>query len=228
MIPQRLLAGLLARSGPRGEVDEMFSGIDWSRTKAFAWGVDAGAMISINLKGRNPEGIVQPGYEYELLRQDIIDRLGRLPDPVTGERVGIQVFRKEEVYHGKYLASAPDILFLRDKYVFFGTGKGDSEWEIPTPFRSGMHALQGVFMAYGPDIRKSGEKLPNLKIYDITPTVLHMFGLPIVKDMDGRVLTEIFTKGSEPGERQITYRGVDYEAERIKDRVRRLRKLRKL
>jgi len=83
-------------------------------------------------------------------------------------------------------------------------------------------------MAYGPDIRKSGEKLPNLKIYDITPTVLHMFGLPIVKDMDGRALTEIFTKGSEPGERRITYRGVDYEAERIKDRVRRLRKLRKL
>jgi arylsulfatase A-like enzyme len=91
-----------------------------------------------------------------------------------------------------------------------------------------MHALQGVFMAYGPDIKKSGEKLPNLKIYDVTPTVLHMFGLPVVKDMDGRVLTEIFNEGSEQGQKQVIYREVDYEVERIKARVRQLRKLRKL
>lgn len=230
VIPRRLLAGLVARTGLKGQLDDMLQSIDWSRTRAFGLGAnEAGAMISINLKERNPEGIVPPGDEYERVRQDIIDRLRRLPDPETGEPVGIQVFKKEEVYRGKYLASAPDILFVKGKYIFFGgRGKGDSEWQVPTPSRSGMHALQGVFMAYGPDIRKSGEKFPNLKIYDITPTVLHMFGLPIVKDMDGRVLTEIFTEGSKPAGRQVIYREVDYEAERIKDRVRKLKRSGKL
>ena len=228
LIPQKILTRLLAHTGPRGETDDILSSIDWSRTKAFTIGTsNRGGTIFVNLKGRNPSGIVQPGDEYELVRQDIIDRLKRLLDPNTGEPAGIQVFKKEEVYHGKYLASAPDILFLKDNYLFVGARvDGDSEWRGPQ--HCGTHALQGVFMAYGPDIKKSGEKLPNLKIYDITPTILHMFGLPIAKDMDGRVLTEIFDEGSETGQRQITYREVDYEAERIKDKVSRLKRSRKL
>ena len=230
MIPRRLLAGLLARSEIKDHLADIFQSIDWSRTKAFGLGpTEAGSMIYINLKGKNPGGIVLPGDEYEQVRQDIIDRLRSMPDPETGEPLDIQVFRKEEIYHGKYLASAPDILFLNNKYRFLGGRReGKSEWQVPTPSRSGMHARQGVFMAYGPDIKKSGEKLPNLKIYDITPTALHMFGLPIPKDMDGRVLTEIFTESSEPGKRQVAYRGVDYEAERTKERVGRLKRLRKL
>lgn len=228
LIPQKILTGLLAYSGPRGETNDILGSVDWSRTKAFGLGTTAaGGMIFVNLKGRNPDGIVQPGDEYELVRQDIIERLRNLADPKTGEPLDIQVFRKEEVYHGKYLASAPDILLLKDKYVFSGARRlGDSEWQVPP--RSGTHTRQGVFMAYGSDIKKSGEKLSNLKIYDITPTILHIFGLPIVKDMDGRVLTEIFDEGSETGQRQITYREVDYEAERIKDKVSRLKRSRKL
>ncbi len=230
-MPQRILTGLLTRSGPRAGADDILSNIDWPRTKVFTvGGSEAGAAMFINLKGRNQNGVVQPGDEYELVRQDIIDKLRSLPDPETGEPIDIQVFRKEEVYQGRYLTSAPDIvLFINNKYVFSGGRvKGDSEWQVPAPQPTGSHALQGVFMAYGPSIEKSGKKLPNLKIYDVTPTVLHMFGLPILKDMDGRVLTEIFDDGSEPGQRQITYQAVDHEAERIRDKVRRLKRLRKL
>ena len=46
-----------------------------------------------------------------------------------------------------------------------------------------------------------------------------MFGLPVVEDMDGRVLTEIFNQDSEMGQRQITYRQINYEAEKIKEKM---------
>ena len=91
-----------------------------------------------------------------------------------------------------------------------------------------LSRLTTLFFAYGPDIKQSGQKLPDLKIYDIAPTILHMFGLPVPSDMDGRVLTEIFKKDGEPGQREVVYHKTDYGAERIKNRVRELRKLKKL
>ncbi|MCD6600297.1 MAG: hypothetical protein J7L19_07030 [Dehalococcoidia bacterium] len=54
-------------------------------------------------------------------------------------------------------------------------------------------------MVSGPRIKESGEKLVNLSIYDIIPAVLHMFGLPVPDDIDGRVLTEIFKTDSKSG-----------------------------
>ena len=84
--------------------------------------------------------------------------------------------------------------------------EGHLESTIPTISCPAWHDLQGVFMACGPDIRDDNSKLTNLKIYDITPTVLHMFGLPATTEMDGRVLTEIFKPDSEEGKRAVTYK----------------------
>lgn len=77
-------------------------------------------------------------------------------------------------------------------------------------------------MAYGPDIRSEGLRLTGSKIYDITPTILHIFGLPIPQDIDGRVLTEIFKSDSEPAKRPVTYEKVN-EREKIKSRISRLK-----
>jgi len=51
--------------------------------------------------------------------------------------------------------------------------------------------MNGIFVAKGPRIKK-GIKIDGAKIYDIAPTILHIFGLPIPNEMDGRVLKEIF------------------------------------
>ena len=63
---------------------------------------------------------------------------------------------------------------------------------------------------------------------DIAPTILHMFGLPIPSDMDGRVLTEIFKEGSDPEQRATVYQKIDYDVERIKSKVKELKKLKNL
>jgi hypothetical protein len=51
----------------------------------------------------------------------------------------------------------------------------------------------GIFLAYGPPI-KPASKVMNSTIYDIAPTLLYLQGHPILKNMDGKVLTEIFSE----------------------------------
>ena len=48
----------------------------------------------------------------------------------------------------------------------------------------------GTFIAWGSNIKRNFEL--NVRIYDIAPTILYMFGLPIPRDVDGRILKEIF------------------------------------
>lgn len=56
---------------------------------------------------------------------------------------------------------------------------------------NGDHILEGVFIIWGEDVKK-GVQLVDMKNYDVTPTILYLFGLPVAKDTDGRVLTEVF------------------------------------
>ena len=223
LTPEWLAMRLSVRQEDRDKMAQTYESIDWYQTKAYGLGVMS--QIFINLRGREPNGTVEPGEEYEKVRDDIIAGLKKVTDPQAGAPVGFQVFRKEEVYHGKHVDLAPDILIVPDKY-YPSSFKADSEWSIPA--LSGGHVRQGLFMAYGPDIKSSGQKINNLRIYDITPTVLHMFGLPVPDDMDGRVLTGIFREGSEPAKRKIKYQEVDYEVEKIKDKVRKLKRFKKL
>ena len=63
------------------------------------------------------------------------------------------------------------------------------------------HEPDGILLAAGPGIRAGG-RVEGASVLDLTPTLLHYLGLPVAKDMDGKVLTELF----EPAEaRAITY-----------------------
>ena len=77
-------AGLFSRK-PDGS-------IDWSKTKAFI----GGEGVWINLKGRYPHGIVEPGEEYEEVREQVIKLLSELKDPLSGAPIFSLVCRKED------------------------------------------------------------------------------------------------------------------------------------
>src|SRR5205814_6640603 len=62
---------------------EFWPNVDWSRTKAYAMGLGE---IYINVRGREGQGIVAPGAEYESVRAEIVKRLSDLTDPKTGQR----------------------------------------------------------------------------------------------------------------------------------------------
>jgi hypothetical protein len=69
---------------------------------------------------------------------------------------------------------------------------------------SGFHTMNGIFLAYGPDIKRDSH-IQDPEIIDLTPTILHILGLPIPEDMDGKVLRSIFVPGSETAKREVKF-----------------------
>ncbi len=59
------------------------------------------------------------------------------------------------------------------------------------------HRQFGIFVASGPNI-KNNEKVFGLGLLDVAPTILHHYGLPIGKDMDGKVIMDIFKEATPP------------------------------
>jgi len=55
------------------------------------------------------------------------------------------------------------------------------------------HRPQGVFIASGPGF-KQDDLIFGARLLDVTPTILHFFGLPVGADLEGRVLTEAFAE----------------------------------
>ncbi|OQX55606.1 MAG: hypothetical protein B5M53_03980 [Candidatus Cloacimonas sp. 4484_209] len=183
--------------------------IQWDKTKAFSYGT--WGTIYINLEGREPRGTVKK-EEYEQLRTEIIEGL---------KEISVKAYRKEELYHGEYMKLAPDIILQTDDYINSINGKVGYGREFIEDY-GGAHRINGTFIAWGPGIKKNFEI--NAKIYDIAPTILHIFGIPIPKDMDGRVLKEIFE--GELAMREVKYQ--EMEREKIRRRIRKLKYTRRI
>ena len=130
-----------------------------------------------------------PPDEYEVLRDEIARRLTTLVDPEDGLPVVDRVYKKEELYHGRYLAEAPDLLVIMRGLTYITRQGYEFAEERGVLFRepytdeTGGHRLEGILIAAGPDIR-SGE-LPERPIVDLTPTLLQLLGCPVPDYMDG-------------------------------------------
>ncbi len=164
--------------------------IDWSRTKAYSNGSSS---IQINLKGREPYGIVNPGNEYEETLSQVIEQLVQLCDPETGRRVVKAVFRKDELGQGPQAERAPDLLLLMadEGYAAYECDvEVDDVFRLPG-WRNGEHTLCGVLIAAGRHIRE-GTTIDGARIIDLAPTILYRMGLPIPDGMDGQILAELF------------------------------------
>ena len=191
----------------------MLNHVDWSRTKAYPLG--GGRQIAINLKGREPEGIVSPGSEYEQVCRQIQIAFQNLHDPSTGEPIVKRVWRKEEIYEGQVTELAPEIPdiyieWVNDQYTDIW-GIGYSRGIISEPVRemSGGHTMRGMFLARGKDI-KPGYVVEGAGLVDVAPTILHMLGLPVPRTMDGRVLIDIF---EDDANRVVQYQDAAIPAE---------------
>jgi len=77
---------------------------------------------------------------------------------------------------------------------------------------------KGTVTPHSPDV-KLGTKVKVVRLTEIAPTVLHLTGLPVPQDMDGRVLKELFKEQSEPAQSKTRYERVSTERKRVRDRV---------
>jgi predicted AlkP superfamily phosphohydrolase/phosphomutase len=181
--------------------------IDWTKTRAYSFG-NVG-QIFINLRGREPQGIVEPGAEYEELREQIVDMLAELRDPETEAQLIEHIYRREEVYSGDHAEDLADLLLLPLNMEYGATGLSafvSNQVVDPSFAYSGTHRMDGVLMLKGRGI-KPGQVTRDAQIVDVAPTILHLLGLPVPRDMDGRVLTEILD------ERFLASRHVEYTDE---------------
>ena len=181
----------------------LLSCVDWRHTKAYSpFGEKISTHIVINQKGRQPKGIVEPGVEYETLREEIIGRLEEIKLPGTCDGLIKKAYKREELYRGKYLESAPDIIIeWQERFLGDMTTKWPDRVNAAYPFShrhrymqlSGQHRRAGIFFARGPHIKKTGN-FDKAQITDVAPTILYSLGLPVSRDMDGKVLDHIFNE----------------------------------
>src|SRR5512135_1574531 len=168
-----------------------FGDVDWKHTKAFA--VSNFGQIYINVKSQRAQGIVEPGGEYERVRDQIIQSALALRDPDGGDQVIAAVYKKEELYKGDRVAVAPDLILHTDrsKYVSFGHADfGSNKLLEPSIGQTGHHTMDGIVVLHGPGV-KTAEAIRG-NIIDIGPTVLYALGLPVPSIMDGTVLQTAF------------------------------------
>jgi predicted AlkP superfamily phosphohydrolase/phosphomutase len=172
--------------------------IDWSKTKAYRVPMSPPVEgIHINVKSRQPKGIIREGPEYEELRNKIIQELQMLKDPESNQPLVTEVYKREEIYSGRYMNRAPDIVFFLNA-VFKG-GAGMKQLISPVPkydlkMWSGNHTMNGIFIACNSDYIKREKVIEGAQIIDLAPTILFYMGFPIPNEMDGKVLTNIFSQ----------------------------------
>jgi predicted AlkP superfamily phosphohydrolase/phosphomutase len=168
-----------------------FEDVDWLKSCAYSLG-NVG-QIRLNVKGREPWGVVEPGEQYEYVRETIIKRLVKLCDPTTGERVVEKIYRREEIYCGPKVDQAADIIFIPTRLEYFGFGEYEfgSNEVVESMKRgiSGTHRLNGMILLYGEPIR-SDTHIEGARLIDLAPTVLYLMGEPIPTDMDGCVIRQ--------------------------------------
>jgi predicted AlkP superfamily phosphohydrolase/phosphomutase len=186
-----------------------FAAIDFARTRVFSDELNYFPALHVNLRGREPEGIVE-ARELGAIRTEIEEWASRLRDPWSGERVIARVHAREEVFHGPFVDRAPDFvleLALERGYSWNllpsasappGTGPfrrlGSEEYvgrkgcSLP-----GSHRPRGLFVAAGPRVRAIGEI--DARIADATATLLVRLGVRPSFDLAGRVLREILVRG---------------------------------
>ncbi|MBI5050073.1 MAG: alkaline phosphatase family protein [Nitrospirae bacterium] len=186
---------------------ETFSSIDWDKTRIYP--DELMGVLRINLKGREQNGIVERGEEYETLCKEVSEKLTALKDPETGEAIISKVMKKEDIYEGHYTEEAPDLFIFwnnethssqpsppptkipTDQFLGRRISLEDSSRALMT-HTAGAHLPEGILLMRGSDIKKN-TLLKNAGIIDIAPTLLHLMGLSVPKEMDGTVLEEAFT-----------------------------------
>ena len=185
---QRLDPGRQGGKSPLRKIFLSEDDIEWSRTRVIATGF-INSQIFINLRGREPEGIVNTS-DYEPLRDRLIVELSSVVNPLTSKPHYDRIYRREELYSGPLLDTLPDLLCVPADLRTADSGmdfRSTKLFETDLAL-SGTHRAEGIFAMVGPGVLR-GSEIPPIRIFDLAPTIIHRLGLPVPNDMDGQVIT---------------------------------------
>ena len=168
------------------------SAVDWSRTRVYGMGFNG---LYLNLKGREGQGIVDPGEEADMLLAELKQRLEAVRDTERGgETVVLSADLASVVYAGgERLAEAPDIV------VGYNSGYGNSDeasqGRIPDAVLTdnvggtfnGSHLMHPSVVG-GVLLMNRPLAIQDPKLEDLTATILHAYGVAPTPQMVGRPL----------------------------------------
>jgi predicted AlkP superfamily phosphohydrolase/phosphomutase len=150
------------------------------------------AGIRINLIGREPEGKVQPGPEYQQFCDELENDLLGIINVETGKPVVKRVIRTADYYFGDYLAHLPDLLVEWDEEDPIPAVFSEKFGKVSTSFwhpRTGHHRPGGMFLAFGPSVQP-GFLNRTVSIMDFAPTIAQLLNVSL-PDVDGQPIDEL-------------------------------------
>jgi len=181
-----------------------YGNLDWTRTKAYAVGTMGN--VYLNVRGREPEGCVEPDA-YEATRDAVIAALRELIDPETQKPIFDFVYRREEIYNGDAVEDAPDVIGLIDGPYHVAAvdwrGANGAQKSVVEKVgnqllfvsdTSGQHRMDGILAMNGNSIAPNHPSAQAPNLIDLAPTILQLFDEAIPDDMDGRVLNEFLSR----------------------------------
>jgi predicted AlkP superfamily phosphohydrolase/phosphomutase len=186
--------GYLQLKDPKPTAPTPFSKVqvDWDKT--IAWG-DGGyyARIFLNVKGREPRGIIPPG-DYEKVRGELAEKIRRVPDD-QGRPIPTRAYTPEELYP-TINGVAPDLLVYWGGLYWRSVGSvGNSSiytFQNDTGPDDANHAEYGMIIyrppAAGGGGPAGGGTINDARLLDIAPTILGLFGMTPTAEMEGRPL----------------------------------------
>ena len=161
--------------------------VDWSRTKAWSTGGYYGR-IFLNIEGREPQGII-PKNAVKSIREELTLRLQNIPDD-QGNPLNTTVYAPRSIYQ-QVNRVAPDLMvYFGDLHwrVVGGVGYGQHyTLENDTGPDDANHAMEGMYILV--DLKQSGlGQSYTYQLMDVASTALHMMGLGVPKELQGRVM----------------------------------------
>ena len=164
--------------------------VDWSQTRAIA---QRSCYIYVNLKGRDPHGIVEPGEEYERVREEIIQALLAYRDPQTGGRaVTLAVRREDARIMGLYGDVVGDVVYSIEP------GFGGQHGQQLTTASFSQGSLRPLLVLHGPGVKRGFRLERNAWLTDIVPTVCYLMELPLPRNAEGAVLYQALEHPDAP------------------------------
>jgi len=164
---------------------------DWSGRRCFAVPTNANAAgIRLNLAGREPDGLLQPGAECEAFCDSLIADLHELVEPLTGHPVVREVLRCRDLFPGEHADDLPDLLVRWNRETPIGGVASPKIGRIvredtSTP-RTGDHRADGLYFLRGPGA-EAGVMRDSARAEDFAPTMAALLGVDLA-DVDGHAL----------------------------------------
>ncbi len=169
--------------------------MDWRSIKVFPLPDVGNSFLRVNVRGREPDGIVEPGAEYEALLNRLEHELKLLINPETNEGPVERISFPQREFDGPMRESLPDVCVVWSdrapiralESLSIGRIEG-SHWEQ----RSGNHSNAGAIVVSGPNFATGGLRSGDLR--ELAPTLLTLHGVPVPQHYELHAMAELIQR----------------------------------